>query len=130
MSLRNSLYYILESNESEYKIRFDASHPIFAGHFPGHPIVPGACLVQVAEELLSAHLGQKIRFTSVRNLKFRQPVTPDQEVTLTLMLKEPTLNSQFSILNSQLSILNSQFSILNSTSASFTATYMCLDSDL
>ena len=123
MSLRNSLYYILESNESEYKIRFDASHPIFAGHFPGHPIVPGACLVQVAEELLSAHLGQKIRFTSVRNLKFRQPVTPDQEVTLTLMLKEPTLNSQ-------LSILNSQFSILNSTSASFTATYMCLDSDL
>jgi len=130
MSLRNSLYYILESNESEYKIRFDASHPIFAGHFPGHPIVPGACLVQIAEELLSAHLGQKIRFTSVRNLKFRQPVTPDQEVTLTLMLKEPTLNSQFSILNSQLSILNSQFSILNSTSASFTATYMCLDSDL
>ncbi len=123
MSLRNSLYYILESNESEYKIRFDASHPIFAGHFPGHPIVPGACLVQVAEELLSAHLGQKIRFTSVRNLKFRQPVTPDHEVTLTLMLKEPTLNSQ-------LSILNSQFSILNSTSASFTATYMCLDSDL
>ena len=123
MSLRNSLYYILESNESEYKIRFDASHPIFAGHFPGHPIVPGACLVQVAEELLSAHLGQKIRFTSVRNLKFRQPVTPDQEVTLTLMLKEPTLNSQ-------LSILNSQFSILNSTSVSFTATYMCLDSDL
>ncbi len=123
MSLRNSLYYILESNESEYKIRFDASHPIFAGHFPGHPIVPGACLVQIAEELLSAHLGQKIRFTSVRNLKFRQPVTPDQEVTLTLMLKEPTLNSQ-------LSILNSQFSILNSTSASFTAIYMCLDSDL
>ena len=123
MSLRNSLYYILESNESEYKIRFDASHPIFAGHFPGHPIVPGACLVQIAEELLSAHLGQKIRFTSVRNLKFRQPVTPDQELTLTLMLKEPTLNSQ-------LSILNSQFSILNSTSASFTATYMCLDSDL
>ena len=123
MSLRNSLYYILESNESEYKIRFDASHPIFAGHFPRHPIVPGACLVQIAEELLSAHLGQKIRFTSVRNLKFRQPVTPDQEVTLTLMLKEPTLNSQ-------LSILNSQFSILNSTSASFTATYMCLDSDL
>ncbi len=116
MSLRNSLYYILESNESEYKIRFDASHPIFAGHFPGHPIVPGACLVQIAEELLSAHLGQKIRFTSVRNLKFRQPVTPDQEVTLTLMLKEPTLNSQFSI--------------LNSTSASFTTTYMCLDSDL
>ena len=130
MSLRNSLYFILESNESEYKIRFDASHPIFAGHFPGHPIVPGACLVQVAEELLSAHLGQKIRFTSVRNLKFRHPITPDQEVTLTLMLKEPTLNSQLSILNSQFPILNSQLSILNSTSASFTAIYMCLDSDL
>jgi len=133
MSLRNSLYYIVknneagvENNEAEYTIRFDTSHPVFAGHFPGHPIVPGACLVQIAEELLSAHLGQNIRFTAVRNLKFRQPVTPDQEVTLTLLLKEPTLNSLYLQIVPQ----GKEFSILNSTSASFTATYMCLDSDL
>lgn len=112
MSLQNSLYYIVECNESEFTIRFDASHPIFTGHFPGHPIVPGACLVQIAEELLAAHLGQKVRFTSVRNLKFRQPITPDKEVTFTLQCQMSNIKCQIS------------------DSASFTATYMCLDSDL
>jgi 3-hydroxyacyl-[acyl-carrier-protein] dehydratase len=117
MSLRNSLYYLLGSDESEYTIRFDASHPIFAGHFPGHPIVPGACLVQIAEELLAAFGEQKVRFTSVRNLEFRQPVLPDQEVTITILLaKEQNVKCQLSI--------------INSLSASFTATYMCLDSDV
>lgn len=112
MSLRNNLYYILTGNESEYTIRFDASHPIFAGHFPGHPVVPGACLVQIAEELLATRLGQNVRFTSVRNLKFRQPITPDQEVTLTFQCQMSNFKCQIS------------------DSASFTATYMCLDSDL
>ena len=121
MSLRNSLYYILGSNESEYTIRFDASHPIFAGHFPGHPVLPGACLVQIAEELLSTHLSQKVRFTSVRNLKFRQPVTPDQEVTLTF---SPSMRGNVGC------SFNFQLSTINLISASFTATYMCLDSDL
>lgn len=121
MSLRNSLYYLVSSNESEYTIRFDASHPVFAGHFPGHPVVPGACLVQIAEELLSAHLSQKVRFTSVRNLKFRQPVTPDQEVTITF---SPSERGQGGC------SFNYQLSTINLISASFTATYMCLDSDL
>ena len=124
MLLRNSLYYIVESRETEsesreaeYRVRFDASHPIFAGHFPGHPVVPGACLVQIAEELLVTHLGQTVRFTSVRNLKFRQPVLPDQKVTITILLaKEQNVKCQLSI--------------INSLSASFTATYMCLDSDV
>lgn len=116
MSLRNSLYYLVSSNESEYTIRFDASHPVFAGHFPGHPIVPGACLVQIAEELLSTHLSQKVRFTSVRNLKFRQPVTPDREVTITF--SSPFGGGREGVL------------CKISDSASFTATYMCFDSDL
>lgn len=117
MLLRNSLYYIVEDREAEYRVRFDASHPIFAGHFPGHPVVPGACLVQIAEELLVTQLGQTVRFTSVRNLKFRQPVMPDQEVTVAILpVKEQ--------------IINCQLSINQSISASFTATYMCLDSDV
>jgi 3-hydroxyacyl-[acyl-carrier-protein] dehydratase len=82
MSLRNSLYHIIAQDENAFTIRFDASHPIFAGHFPGHPIVPGACLIQIAEELASLQAGRTVHFSAIRNLKFRQPVTPDQEVTI------------------------------------------------
>ena len=70
--------------EHSFTIRFDAAHPIFAGHFPGHPVVPGACLLQIAEELASMQAGRTVHFLSVRNLKFRQPVTPDDEVTISI----------------------------------------------
>lgn len=115
MSLQNSLYYLI-SDSAVYTIRFDSSHPIFAGHFPGHPIVPGACLVQIAEELAAKMIGHPIRFTALHNLKFRQPITPDQEVEFV-----------FQLINQSLHI---QFSVNTITCAQFTATYMCLDSDV
>lgn len=84
MSLRNSLYHIIAQDEQSFTIRFDAAHQVFAGHFPGQPIVPGACLIQIAEELASIQAGRTVHFTSLKNLKFRQPVTPDNEVTVTI----------------------------------------------
>ena len=49
-------------------MRFNPSHPVFAGHFPGHPIVPGACLVQIAEDLTARLTAHPVRFTAIRNL--------------------------------------------------------------
>lgn len=99
--LQNSLYYIVQNEQNEYTIRFNTSHPIFAGHFPEHPIVPGACLVQIAEELAAVTYGHPVRFTTLRNLRFNRPVTPDRELTITTRrTNEKTFNFQFSILNS------------------------------
>ena len=80
--LLNSFYDIKQSNPDGYVIRFNAQHPIFSGHFLGKPIVPGACVVQIVEELAALTFGYPLRFTSVHDLKFRQPITPDQEVTI------------------------------------------------
>ena len=80
--LRNSFYDILQSNQDGFVIRFNALHPIFSGHFPERPIVPGACIVQIAEELAALSYGHPIRFTAIRDLKLRQPSTPDQEITI------------------------------------------------
>lgn len=65
-------------------IRFNASHPIFSGHFPERPIVPGVCIVQIAEELAVRTFGHPIRFMAIHNLKFRQPITPDQEIIISI----------------------------------------------
>ena len=82
--LRNSLYDILQSDPDSYTIRFNVQHPIFSGHFPEHPVVPGACIVQIAEELAALSFGHPIRFTAIRDLKFRQPITPDQEIIISI----------------------------------------------
>lgn len=122
MLLLNSLYFIDKREQNTYTVHFDPCHPIFAGHFPGHPIVPGACLVQIAEELNAISLSRPTRFTSIRNLKFKQPVTPNQEVTFTLQY-QPSLPLDHA---DRLRTIKCQIS----ESASFTATYMCPDSDV
>lgn len=114
MSLRNSLYFIVDSNDTGFTIRFDASHPIFSGHFPGHPIVPGACLIQIAEELASEQLGQTVRFTAIRNLKFRQPVTPDMQIILSIR------DGKVTVYDLSLTEIYAQFA----------ATYLCYHSDV
>ena len=80
--LQNNFYDILQSNQDGYTIRFNSQHPIFSGHFPEHPIVPGACLVQIAEELAAQTYGHPVRFTAIRDLKLRQPITPSQEIVI------------------------------------------------
>ncbi len=82
--LRNSFYDIVHRDQNVYTIRFNAKHPIFLGHFPERPIVPGACIVQIAEELAALSFGHPIRFTAIRDLKFRQPITPDQEIIISI----------------------------------------------
>ena len=67
MSLLNSLYHITATDEQGIHIRFNADHPVFAGHFPGAPVVPGACLVQIAEELLAQQLQQHAQLTGIHN---------------------------------------------------------------
>ena len=116
MLLRNNLYTVTEAG-SEYRVRFNASHPIFAGHFPGHPIDPGACLVQIAEELLSLHTGKNIQLQSIRNLKFRKAITPDMEVNFALT---PHDENNYTI----------DIHDENNPYAQFSATYMCPNSDL
>ena len=96
--LQDSLYCIVQSEQNVYTIRFDASHPIFAGHFPEHPIVPGACLVQIAEELVSTTESYPVRFANIRNLRFNQPITPGQEVTITIrQTEDKSFSFQFSV---------------------------------
>lgn len=97
--LRNNLYYIVHNEQGVYTIRFDASHPIFEGHFPEHPIVPGACLVQIAEELVTFTGGSLIHFTALRNLRFSQPITPEQEVIYVVKNMNQTLNVQILVDN-------------------------------
>ena len=106
------IYYITAQDGSSFTVRFNPSHPIFAGHFPGHPIVPGACLVQIAEDLSARIMERPVRFTAVKNLKFRQALTPDAEVTVTLQCEPSIIKCQIA------------------ESVSFSATYMCPDTDV
>jgi 3-hydroxyacyl-[acyl-carrier-protein] dehydratase len=79
--LLNDFYTIENENQDENAfsatIRFNASHAIFNGHFPGQPVVPGVCMIQIVKELLEECLERKILLTQAPQVKFLQLITPE-----------------------------------------------------
>ncbi|HYM47765.1 MAG TPA: 3-hydroxyacyl-ACP dehydratase [Burkholderiaceae bacterium] len=58
-----------------------ADHPMLAGHFPGHPIVPGAWLLAWVVDAVSRRpsaAGDARAVIGVKRVKFLRPLAPDQ----------------------------------------------------
>ena len=67
-------------------VRIPASHPAFAGHFPGLPILPGVVQVDWSVKLGRERLGLAGEFAAAENLKFLSIVRPGAHLTLALEL--------------------------------------------
>lgn len=59
-----------------FRCETDAAHPIFAGHFPGMPIVPGVCLLNAVKRAVSQKLGCEVLFEKIRECKFLSAINP------------------------------------------------------
>ena len=59
---------------------FAADHPVFAGHFPGQPILPGVLLLAWAQEAMETQLD--LRFMALSEVKFHSPATPTDALEL------------------------------------------------
>jgi len=66
------------------RIRFAQDHPVFAGHFPGAPIVPGVLLLAEALEQLERAAGTTLACTRILSAKFLRPVGPGQLIDVQL----------------------------------------------
>jgi 3-hydroxyacyl-[acyl-carrier-protein] dehydratase len=52
------------------------SHPIYQGHFPGNPVVPGVCQVQMVKELVEKAVKHSVKLTESDNIKFLSMINP------------------------------------------------------
>lgn len=78
--LKDDFFKILKKNsdkgEFAFLLEFNREHPIFEGHFKGYPIVPGACLVQMAVEIFAFATQKKYQLKKVKNIKFLNIIKP------------------------------------------------------
>jgi len=68
-------------------VRIPVDSPLFAGHFPGHPILPGVAHLGLVTRALSDWRGREVALAGVRSLKLRRPVGPGE--TLEVRLAAP-----------------------------------------
>jgi len=87
MPIKN-LYKIISSEKTEsgvfVKIHIDKDNPIFKGHFPENPIMPGVCMLQIIKEITEQAIGRKLRMRQANNVKFLSLINPEVNPNLTL----------------------------------------------
>lgn len=76
MKLQNEMFTILAADADTATLRLHAGHTIYQAHFPGNPITPGVCIVQIIGELLSMRYQRPLALLRVVNLKFASPISP------------------------------------------------------
>ncbi len=86
--LQNSFFYIikeeLKGEGLAVSIRLNPNHAIYKAHFPGRPITPGVCQIQIVTEVLSSFLGKEVYLTDIRNVKYMSVISPEEVTELTV----------------------------------------------
>ncbi len=86
--LKDHLYQVetiqkTDQNRLIVHISLNSEHDIFSGHFPGSPVLPGVCMVQIIKELVGSLLNRKIILRKGQTIKYQNPVNPLQNQFLT-----------------------------------------------
>lgn len=81
------------ADAGEARVRFAGNDPVFAGHFPQAPVLPGVVLIDAAVELVSRAMKQTLRLERLATVKFCRAVLPDEEIGFTFKIAPAEGNS-------------------------------------
>lgn len=64
-------------------ISFNPEHPVFNGHFPGQPVVPGVVLIRILKMIVADITGKNMILDHSGNIKFLNVIDPrDRNIIL------------------------------------------------
>lgn len=71
-----------------FEFRFGAGDPVFAGHFPNRPLLPGIFQLEMARVAAENILNCPLTVREIVKAKFQRPILPGELVRLELKLSE------------------------------------------
>ena len=109
MKLKNNLYTIknkqLDGLTGSYELELNPSCFIYQAHFPGEPITPGVCIMQMGKEVLEDALGKTLQVASVKNIKFLSIISPKETTNIIYQLKKVELSEDGQSVKAQLVVM-------------------------
>ncbi|MFL9844650.1 3-hydroxyacyl-ACP dehydratase [Flavobacterium rhizosphaerae] len=75
-------------------ITINAAHDVFKGHFPGNPVTPGVCMMQIIKELTQQVANTPLTMKSASNVKFMALINPEVTPELKLELEIAGLDGE------------------------------------
>lgn len=84
-----------EDGSREIAIALNSAHPLYRGHFPGQPIVPGVCTLQIIKECTEQLTGSPLQYVQIASAKFLSAVNPLEESLLHLTLRSEETEDGF-----------------------------------
>lgn len=98
MKLKNNLYKIISKEEVNsifnYTVELNPSCVIYQAHFPGEPITPGVCIVQIGKEVIEdllleqSSVSRRLEIIKAKNIKFLSVISPNETPILTYQVRK------------------------------------------
>jgi 3-hydroxyacyl-[acyl-carrier-protein] dehydratase len=79
-----------DANDYSFEICIDEEHPVFKGHFPSQPVMPGVYVIDMTEKCTSSAFGKNLKMSNIESVKFLRPIIPNmhKRFILSLLLKD------------------------------------------
>jgi len=74
----------VRDNTQISSIMLNPEHEVFKGHFPGNPVTPGVCMLQIIKELTEKRLDCSLFMKKTSNVKFMAVINPKETPSLTI----------------------------------------------
>lgn len=76
-----------ENGSRKIDIELNPDHALYQGHFPGQPVVPGVCTLQMIKESAELLLNQPLQYVQIASSKFLSAINPLESPIVYLYIK-------------------------------------------
>jgi 3-hydroxyacyl-[acyl-carrier-protein] dehydratase len=99
--LNNAIYTVIALDHTNTAVNavleINEHNDIFKGHFPDHPVLPGACMLQIVKEVFENVMGKNYQLQKADNLKFLTLIDPQKNNILHLEINYQIEESEIKV---------------------------------
>lgn len=80
----NCFYTVTDVKGEKMHLHLCETHPVYEGHFPDQPVVPGVMTMGMVRECTSRLMGKRLAWKELKSCRFTGMLYPGDDVTLVL----------------------------------------------